>query len=330
MTDTPSKIVNSIGEPIREQLDQFNEYFRKQMKSNVALLDVVVRYILKSRGKQLRPTLVFLSGGLCGGISERTFVGASMVELLHTATLVHDDVVDSADERRGFASINAVWKNKVAVLVGDFLLSRGLLSAVETNEFAFLAVTSRAVRRMSEGELLQIQKSRQRHIDEETYYRIISDKTASLISTCCEIGAISATDDTDTQIRLRNFGEQLGLAFQIRDDVLDYTSRTAILGKPVGNDIREGKLTLPLIYALQQSRNGEVKKILSLVKSKKANDKEVAYVHDFVQASGGNAYAQRKARELATEATHLLSVFPDSAYKTSLLNFAAYVVDREK
>ncbi len=330
MTNASSKIVQSIGEPIQKELEQFDGYFRKQMKSNVALLDVIVRYILKSRGKQLRPTLVFLSAGLCGSISERTFVGASMVELLHTATLVHDDVVDSAEERRGLASINAVWKNKVAVLVGDFLLSRGLLSAVEHNEFAFLAVTSRAVRRMSEGELLQIQKSRQRSIDEETYYRIISDKTASLISTCCEIGAISSTDDSATQMRMQQFGEQLGLAFQIRDDVLDYTSRSLILGKPVGNDVREGKLTLPLIYAMQQSRNGEVKKVLNLVKSKKANDKEVAYVHDFVQANGGNDYAQRKAQELADRSISLLSDFADSPYKQSLLSFANYVVSREK
>ncbi len=330
MISSTNKIAQDIGEPIRQELDQFDAYFRKQMKSNVALLDVVVRYILKSRGKQLRPILVFLSAGACGGITQRSYVGAAMVELLHTATLVHDDVVDDAMERRGMASINAVWKNKVAVLVGDFLLSRGLLSAVEHNEFAFLAVTSRTVRRMSEGELLQMQKSRQRHIDEETYYRIISDKTASLISTCCEIGAISATSDETIQSNMRQFGECLGLAFQIRDDVLDYTSRTAILGKPVGNDVREGKLTLPLIYALQQSRNGEVKKVLNLVKSKKANDKEVAYVHDFVDTHGGNAYAQQKAKELSEEAIKLLESLKESPYKDALLQFARYVVEREK
>ncbi len=330
MTNASEKIVHSIGEPIRTQLEEFDLYFRKSMKSHVALLDVIVRYILRSRGKQLRPTLVFLCAGLCGKISERSFVGAAMVELLHTATLVHDDVVDDAEERRGLASINAVWKNKVAVLVGDFLLSRGLLTAVENNEFEFLGVTSRAVRRMSEGELLQIQKSRQKVLDEQTYYKIISDKTASLISTCCEIGAISASAEPSVHEALRQFGEQLGMAFQIRDDVLDYTSRSSILGKPVGNDVREGKLTLPLIYALQQSRNGEVKKIISLVKSKKANDKQVEYVQGFVQANGGNEYAQQKAEQLVAEAVACIQPFPDSAFKQSLLSFAEYVIRREK
>jgi len=249
---------------------------------------------------------------------------------LHTATLVHDDVVDEADERRGMASINAVWKNKVAVLVGDFLLSRGLIIAVENEEFDFLRITSGAVRRLSEGELLQIQKSRQRSIDEETYLRIISDKTASLISACCEIGAISTTRDADKHKALRDYGEYVGLAFQIRDDVLDYTSRSKVLGKPVANDLREKKITLPLIYACSQAGTKEAKNIIGMVKSKKLTDENITAIMAFVERNGGIGYAIGRAREFAAIAQKSLDILPDSPAKKSLMAFADYSVSRIK
>lgn len=321
--------ISDISKPIQHHLDDFNEFFKQQMKSNVALLDTIVRYILKSRGKQVRPALVFLSAELCGGVSRRSYVGASMVELLHTATLVHDDVVDQSEERRGLASISAVWKNKVAVLVGDFLLSRGLLTAVENDEFDFLKITSNAVRRMSEGELLQIQKSRQKDISEETYFRIIADKTASLISTCCEIGAVSASNSPEIRHAMRDFGEHVGMAFQIRDDVLDY-SRTTLIGKPAGNDIREGKLTLPLIYACSRAPRKEAKDIIDIVKSKKVNQKGVNEVQDFVRNYGGIDYANTQALTMVQKATANLEIFPDSLIKQTLLSFARFVVEREK
>lgn len=331
MMSTTKNILETVGEPVREHLESFNkDFFRRQMKSDVALLDLVVRYMLRSRGKQVRPTLVFLCAALIGEISERTYVGAAMVELLHTATLVHDDVVDNAAERRGLASINAVWKNKVAVLVGDFLLSRGLLVAVEHGESGFLGVTSNTVRRMSEGELLQIQKSRQKTLDEATYFSIISDKTASLLSACCEIGAMSATNDTAVHARLRQFGELIGLAFQIRDDVLDYTSRTSILGKPVGNDIREGKITLPLLLAQRHADASEAKRMITIVKKKDASDKDVARVQDFVLRHDGIAAAQSKAMDLVREAQGLLDICEPSVYRDALRTFASYVVEREK
>ncbi|MEN9282280.1 MAG: Polyprenyl diphosphate synthase [Bacteroidota bacterium] len=323
-----SHSIQSISQPVADEIGRFDSYLREQVRSKTALLDTVVRYMMKQRGKRVRPALVFLAAGACGGISERAFVAAAMVELLHTATLVHDDVVDQADERRGMASINAVWKNKVAVLVGDYFLSRGLLIAVNNGEFDYLRVTSDAVRRMSEGELLQIQKSRQKTIDEETYFRIISDKTASLISTCCAVGAISATDDVGIRAALTEYGEQVGLAFQIRDDVLDYTSRTFILGKPVGNDIREGKVTLPLLYAMQRAGSSESKAILSIVKSKRADTKDVGRVVAFVEHHGGIDAAQQKATELQQRAISELSVIPDSPYKSSLVDFANFVVTR--
>jgi len=287
-----------------------------------------VRYIMRQRGKRVRPALVFLAAGACGTIGERSFIAAAMVELLHTATLVHDDVVDQADMRRGVASINAVWKNKVAVLVGDYFLSRGLLIAVNSGEFDYLRVTSDAVRRMSEGELLQMQKSRQKTIDEETYFRIISDKTASLISTCCAVGAISATDDEAKRAALTQYGELVGLAFQIRDDVLDYTSRTFILGKPVGNDIREGKVTLPLIYAMAKADSSDAKKILGIVKSKRADRKDVARVIDFVERNGGISAAQERAEALKQQAVSQLEGFAPSIYQSALVDFANFVVAR--
>lgn len=320
---------SDMGSAVRSELERFDAYLRQQMKSNAALLDTVIRYILKQRGKRVRPTLVFLSAGLCGGISDRAYVGAAMVELLHTATLVHDDVVDEANERRGMASINAVWKNKIAVLVGDYLLSRGLMMAVTNTEYDYLRITSDAVRRMSEGELLQIQKRRQKTIDEATYFKIISDKTASLISTCCEIGAVSASHDASVQRALRDYGEFVGLAFQIRDDILDYTGRSSVLGKPVGHDIRDHKVTLPLILAAA-TNPAEGRRMIRLVKSRNVSSSEVHDVITFVERNHGIHAADAKARELANQAVECLAPFPESQYKKALTDFANFVVTRSK
>lgn len=320
--------IKELSAIVSTELEQLDRYLKEQLRTNTALLDTVVRYIMRQRGKRARPMLVFLSAGACGGNQQRAIVGAAMVELLHTATLVHDDVVDQSQERRGMASVNAEWKNKIAVLVGDYLLSRGLLLSVANNEFDFLRVTSDAVRRMSEGELLQIQKSRQKTIDEETYFKIISDKTASLISTCCEIGAVSADATPEVRTIMRDYGELIGQAFQIRDDVLDYSSRTAILGKPVGNDITEQKITLPLIYACAVSPASEAAAIIKVVKGRKPRSREVQQVVSFVEQYNGVQAAQRKAAELQQRAIRLLDPLPDSLYKQALADFAMFVVER--
>jgi len=320
--------IATISSVVKQQLEAFHPYFRKQMQTDVPLLNLVIRYILRQRGKRVRPTLVFLSAELCGGTTNRTFIGASMVELLHTATLVHDDVVDDAGERRGMPSINALWKNKASVLVGDYLLSRGLHIAVDNDEFAFLKATSKAVQRMSEGELLQMQKSRQLNIDEETYFKIIGDKTASLISTCCEIGARSATYDIQCIDNITRFGELVGLAFQIRDDLLDYVSRTNLIGKPYANDLKEKKITLPLIHALRTAPKSEAKSILGMIKKGNLHTSDIACIMNFVKQYGGIDYAQNTSEALIKEAIQLLDIFPDSVYKSSLKDFAHFVIQR--
>ncbi len=251
-----------------------------------------------------------------------------MVELLHTATLVHDDVVDEADERRGRPSINAVWKNKVSVLVGDYLLSRGLLVAVEHNEFGFLKITSETVKRMSEGELLQIQKSRKLDIQEEEYFRIISDKTASLIGACCELGASSATADAAACGALRTYGEMVGIAFQIRDDIFDYVSTGAAIGKPTGNDLKEKKLTLPLIYSINQAPRKESKRILTLIKKGEESEERSRTVRDFVTQYGGLVYAEKIAIEYCARAREAIAPFPDGPAKRSLLEFVEFSLKR--
>ena len=319
--------LGDITKPIEPYIGDFDDVLREQMRSNVLLLDTVVRYILRQRGKRVRPMLVLLSAAVCGGISRRTHIGASMVELLHTASLVHDDVVDESNERRGMASINGVWKNKIAVLVGDYLLSRGLLIAVENGEYDFLRITSSAVRRMSEGELLQIQKTRQLDMDEATYFRIISDKTASLISTCCEIGAVSASANPAHHQALREYGEIIGCVFQIRDDTFDYSGGNSLIGKPVGNDVQEKKLTLPLVYAFSQAPKQESRAILKVIKSKPAK-KDIRVVIDFVKQYKGIEYAEQKAADLITEAKNKLNIFDNSPAKTSLLHFADYSLQR--
>lgn len=322
--------ISEISKPVVSHLEEFNDFFKVLIRSKAALLDIVVRYILKQRGKRVRPTLVFLSAAMCGQISRRTHIAASLVELLHTATLVHDDVVDEADKRRGVPSINAVWKNKVAVLVGDYLLAKGLLIAVEHEEFDYLRITSTSVRRMSEGELLQIQKSRQKTLDEETYFQIISDKTASLISTCCEIGAVSTSDNIEYRKALRDYGELVGIAFQIQDDILDYISRSSIVGKPTGNDIKEKKITLPLIYACQNADKSEGRAIVKSLKSGKLSNQSVDEIIRFVEKNHGITQSQEKANSIIAEAKDKIASFSDSPAKKSLLQFADYVIKRTK
>lgn len=321
--------LKQISQPVEGNLETFEKVFRESIRSRIGLVDLVAKYIIKTKGKRVRPVLVMLSADLCGGINEKTYRGATLVEILHTATLIHDDVVDEADTRRGFPSINAVWKNKLAVLMGDYLLSRGLLLSLEHDDFSFLKITSTSVRRMSEGEIHQIQKSRKLDMDEETYLKIIGDKTASLLSTCCEIGATSATDDPERRQRMRDYGELVGLAFQIRDDILDFTGRRSITGKPTGLDLSEKKLTLPLIYALHRSTRSEAREILSMVRNggKKINVRKVI---TFVEQHGGIAYASDRARQFSSEAIRRLEGFEDSASKRSLSAFASYVIDRDR
>jgi octaprenyl-diphosphate synthase len=319
--------LDTIRVPVENELKKFDSIFRDAMRSQVALVDIVTRYLLRQKGKRVRPLLVMLSAKLCGEINDSTYRAATLIELLHTATLVHDDVVDDAETRRGLASINAVWKNKVAVLMGDYLLSRGLLLSLQYNDHYFLNSTSYAVKRMSEGELLQIQKSRQLNIDEETYMKIISDKTGSLFSACTDIGAASTTQELEKRNCLKAYGENVGLAFQIRDDLLDYLGRKSILGKSTGSDIKEKKLTLPLIYALQNSTRKEATQALRYIK-KGAKQKEITWVLNFVRAHGGIEYASRKAEEYAALAGQSLVSFPDSPVKQSLLQFVSFVLER--
>ena len=316
--------LSKISMPIHKELDTFNQIFKTSMKSQVSIVDLVTSYILKQKGKKIRPLLVLLSAKACGGISERTYRGATLVELLHTATLVHDDVVDNSDKRRGFPSINAVWKNKIAVLMGDYLLSRGLMIAVDGKDFDFLENITNTVRRMSEGELLQIKKTRKLDINEETYFQIISDKTASLLETCCIIGSLSATDNKEYNAALQKFGNLLGLAFQIKDDILDYEGSTKLFGKPIGGDIKEKKITLPLIYALNIVSKAEASRVRSLIKSKEA----VQEVIEFVKKQNGIKYADQVMKKYAEDAKTALSIIPESIAKTSLLELVDFVVSR--
>jgi octaprenyl-diphosphate synthase len=321
--------LSEISAPVKEHLEEFGPYFKDILDTKVSMLNLILRYVTSRKGKQIRPLLVFLSAQVSGGISKRSYVGAAMLELLHTATLIHDDVVDEASERRGIASINARWNNKIAVLIGDYLLSKGLITSVDHNEHRFLGITAGAVKRMSEGELLSIDKSKKIENDEENYFSIISDKTASLISACCEIGAVSATDDEEKQKAMAEFGENVGIAFQIRDDILDYVSRSSLIGKPVGNDIKEKKITLPLIHALEKTDDKAAERMKKQIKKGKLSKKEISEVVEFVRQSGGIEYSERVARQYSNEAITKLDLFPPSEAKESLVKFANFVVDRE-
>lgn len=320
--------LTDISKPINAELDVFNEIFKKSLKSSVGIIDLITTYILKQKGKKIRPLLVILSAKLAGGVNERTYRGATLVELLHTATLIHDDVVDNADKRRGLPSINAIWKNKVAVLMGDYLLSRGLMIAVEGKDFDFLGIITDAVRRMSEGELLQIRKSKKLDIDEETYFKIISDKTASLLSTCCQIGAASASLNQEYRVALKKFGENIGMAFQIRDDILDYIGTSSIFGKPLGGDIQEKKITLPLIYSLKNAPERESAQIIKWIKNGRKN-KNVKEVIEFVKKYNGIEYALQTARSYSNQARENLKLFPDSPAKISLESLIEFIVNRK-
>ncbi len=323
-----STSLSEISKPIKSELEQFDSLFKESMKSKVGIVDLIVRYILRQKGKKIRPLLVLLSSKIAGGVNQRSYRGAVLVELLHTATLIHDDVVDNADKRRGVWSINALFKNKVSVLMGDYLLSKGLMIAVDGKDFDFLGVITDAVRRMSEGELLQIQKTRKLDIDEETYFRVISDKTASLLETCCVIGAMSASDNPQYHNAMKTFGHSIGISFQIRDDILDYEGTTSLIGKPVGGDIKEKKITLPLIYSLNQVSKNKAAEIRKLLKNGKDKDK-VKQVIEFVRENNGIAYAIETARRYSDKAKESLKVFPDSPAKLSLESLVDFITERK-
>lgn len=322
-------MLDQIRRPIENELTAFEPYFRKQMSTNIKLLNAINNFIIRRKGKQLRPMLVFLSAGLNGQITQASYVAAGMIELLHTATLIHDDVVDEAYERRGFFSVNALWRSKVAVLVGDFMLSQGLNVAIKNNRMDLLGVISTAVTAMSEGELLQIEHSRRLDLDEETYYDIITKKTATFIASCCASGALSADASSDKVQVMTDFGTYLGIAFQIRDDLFDYQP-AGITGKPTGNDIREKKLTLPLIYALRASNPAQRRHILKMVRAADRSNKAVEEVVAFTLQHGGIEYAIKKMLDYRDRAKLSLRHFQNSDYRYSLELLCDYVVERKK
>jgi octaprenyl-diphosphate synthase len=318
--------VANIKAPITEELKIFEKKFREVMRSEVALLDKVTYYIVQRKGKQVRPMFIFLSAKMAGGVNENSYTAASLVELLHTATLVHDDVVDDAYERRGFFSVNALWKNKIAVLVGDYLLSRGLLHSLETKNYRLLHITTDAVRKMSEGELLQMEKARKLDIDEAIYYEIIRNKTASLISAACAAGAASATDDEAVIGRFQQMGEYIGMAFQIKDDLFDYGE--ADIGKPRGIDIKEKKMTLPLIYALNNSTKKEKRWIINTVKNHNQDKQRVRELIKLVREKGGIEYTTNKMYEYKAKAMEILVTMPPTPARLSMVQLIDYITER--
>ena len=322
-------VLTSIKKPVLKEMAEFEAYFGKTMHSNIPLLNIILNYILRRKGKQMRPLLVFLTAKLNGEIGEPTYVAATFIELLHTASLVHDDVVDDASERRGALSINALWNSKIAVLVGDYLLSKGMLISVEKNRFDMLEIVSEAVKSMSEGELLQLQKARKLNLTEADYFKIIISKTAALLSACTACGARSVTNDTDRIQLMKEFGENIGIAFQIKDDLLDYEGN-GLTGKTAGNDIKEKKITLPLIHALEQTTNSRKRHILGIVKSKKKTKSDINEVIAFVKESGGMEYADNKMNQYRDKALAILDSFPDSEVKNSLRDFVNYTTSRKK
>jgi len=321
--------LDEIKIPVSRQLDEFDIKFRASVKSSAPLLDKISNYILKRKGKQIRPILVLLSAGLHGEIKESAYRAATLIELLHTATLVHDDVVDDSIERRGFFSVNALWKNKIAVLVGDYFLSKGLLISLENNDFDLLKIVAKAVRDMSEGELLQIKKARNLDIKEEIYFEIIRKKTASLFASCCACGASSAGVVPDVINQMQAFGEALGIAFQIKDDLFDYQNNNKT-GKPYGIDIKEKKMTLPLIYMLNQLSFLEKRKFINIIKNHNRDAKKVSEVINAVNNSGGIEYATAKMQEYQKKSLNLLMVFPDNPFKKSLEALTEFMIERKK
>ena len=320
--------IKDVKAPIQEEMVEFEKRFYEAMKTRVPLINRVMNYIVRNKGKQMRPMFVFLTAGTCGEINDKTYRGASLVELLHTATLIHDDVVDDAFERRGLLSINALWKNKIAVLVGDYLLSRGLLLSLTNEDFRLLQISSEAVRRMSEGELLQIEKSRSMDIGEETYYEIIGMKTASLIASCCSIGAASVGASDETIEKMRIFGEKIGMAFQIKDDLFDYGDDK--IGKPKGTDIKERKLTLPLIHALSNVEPKEQRRIKRVIEKRGNKQKGIREIVEFVKTHGGIDYARKQMFTYQEEAFNILDELGAGTYEHSLKNLVRYTTERRK
>ena len=321
------KILEKIKSPIKKEMDLFEEKFSSSMISDVPLLNRITHYVVKRKGKQMRPMFVFLTAKMMsnnGSVNEKVFRAASIIELIHTATLIHDDVVDSSDKRRGFFSLNALWKNKIAVLVGDFLLSKGMLLCIDNDDFDLLKIISKSVKDMSQGELLQIEKARRLDIDEETYFNIITKKTASLIASCCALGA-AASNSSKIQInKLYELGEKIGVAFQLKDDLFDYGTKK--IGKPTGIDIKEKKLTLPLIYALNNSSESKKKWLINSVKN--GNDNAIKDIIDYVTEIGGIDYTQKKIKEYYNSAIEDLKYFEDNEFKESLKNLIKYVIQR--
>lgn len=324
------KIVSQIKNPIELEMELFEKKFSQSMSTKVALLNRITHYVVNRKGKQMRPMFVFLIAKMCnqGEVNERTYRGASVIELIHTATLVHDDVVDDSNRRRGFFSINALWKNKIAVLVGDYLLSKGLLLSIDNDDFDLLKIISVAVREMSEGELLQIEKARRLDITEEIYFDIIRQKTATLIAACCAMGAQSVHAGEAEVEKLRKFGELIGMAFQIKDDLFDYTEEA--IGKPTGIDIKEKKMTLPLIYAINHASKKEHDWLINSVKNYNTNRQRVKEVIAFVKEIGGLEYAVLKMKEYQEKALGLLQSYPKSTYRDSLELMVNYVIERKK
>ena len=324
------KVTEQIKDPIYEEMEHFEQKFSDSMSSKVALLNRITHFIVNRKGKQMRPMFVFLTAKLLGGgkVTDRTYRGASVIELIHTATLVHDDVVDDSNQRRGFFSINALWKNKIAVLVGDYLLSKGLLLCIHNEDFDLLKIISVAVREMSEGELLQIEKARNLDITEEIYFEIIRQKTATLLAACCAMGAQSVSDDEEAVEQMRVFGELLGMAFQIKDDLFDYGE--AKIGKPTGIDIKEQKMTLPLIYSLNNVSSKKRKWLIHSVKKYNTDKKRVKEVIQLVKDSGGLDYAQKRMEAYRTEALDILMTFPKNTYRDSLELMVNYVITRKQ
>ena len=312
---------------IEAELAAFEKKFANAVKSDAPLLDRIMKFIIKRKGKQLRPMFVFLSAKLHGTVNESTYRAAALVELLHTATLVHDDVVDESLERRGFFSINAIWKNKIAVLVGDYLLSKGLLLSAEANDYKHLQILSDAVKQMSEGELLQMEKSRKLNLKEDIYFEIIRGKTASLLSSACGVGAWSTTQDEDITAKMKLFGEKTGIAFQIKDDLFDYGKED--IGKPTGNDIKEKKLTLPLIYTLNNVGSSKRRALIYIIKNENKDQKKIKIVLDAVVECGGIKYATQKMYEYRDEALSILYQFPESDVRKGLEELVRYTTDRK-
>jgi len=321
--------VSEIKKTIKDEMSMFEKKFKQSLQSKVPLLDRIMHYIIKRKGKQMRPMFVFLSCKLFGEVNDKSYRAASLIELLHTATLVHDDVVDEANLRRGFFSVNALWKNKIAVLVGDFLLSKGLLLSVENEDFDLLKIVSSAVKDMSEGELLQIEKARKLDIEESVYFEIIKKKTAVLISSCCACGASSMNQSEETINKLHLFGEKVGIAFQIKDDLFDYT-QSSLIGKPTGIDIREQKMTLPLIYTLNTVDKKTKNYIINIVKNHHKDDKKVAELVNLVKEKGGLDYATNIMRSYQEGSLKILSEFPENEARKSLKLLVEYVINREK